>query len=198
MNKLKVLVVLLMIVGFAPAKSVHTSAPIILEYEFKSGRERLLGDLKKIKEKQKAAPKPEPPTEVTPAVEPVVESCSNSCGLSEYEVELLCELVECEAGGESFDGKVAVAQVVLNRINSSSFPNSMEGVVYQSGQFQPAMDGILGSKIPSDDTRAAVNSALQGANIVGDCLYFWAAYVSQDNPIWNNGYTYQIGNHVFN
>ena len=92
------------------------------------------------------------------------------------EVTLLAALIYCEAGNQPYEGKVAVGSVVLNRVSSSRYPNTMEKVIYQRGQFTPAMTGklarILASgRIPSACYDAAYD-ALQGAKPVGNCLYF--------------------------
>ncbi len=94
---------------------------------------------------------------------------------SEDDVALLAALIYCEAGGESREGKVAVGAVVVNRVKSSSYPNTISGVVYQSGQFTPAATGklarILSQGANSDCYEAAVAS-LNGENPIGDKLHF--------------------------
>ena len=104
---------------------------------------------------------------------------------------LLGAIIQCEADGESYDGKLAVGSVVLNRVKSSYFPNTVAGVIYQSGQFSPVTSGRLAYRL-----EAGVNSTcLQAAqdvldgNITVSCLYFCA----------NNGIISGtvIGNHVF-
>lgn len=92
------------------------------------------------------------------------------------EVKLLAALIFCEAGNQSYQGKVAVGSVVMNRIKSGRFPNSLEGVVYQRGQFTPAMTGKLArvlssGRIPSSCYDAA-QDALNGAKPVGNALFF--------------------------
>jgi hypothetical protein len=92
------------------------------------------------------------------------------------EVRLLAALIYCEAGNQSYTGKVAVGSVVMNRISSSRFPNTLEGVVYQRGQFTPARSGKLArvlasGNIPSSCYEAA-REALEGAKPVGNALYF--------------------------
>lgn len=91
------------------------------------------------------------------------------------DVSLLAAIIYCEAGNQSRDGKVAVGAVVLNRVASSSFPNSIHDVIYQSGQFTPAYSGSLASAlasgVPSDCVEAA-QAALNGENPVGGALYF--------------------------
>ena len=90
--------------------------------------------------------------------------------------ELLAGLIYCEAGNQSWDGKVAVGAVVLNRVASSSFARTIKGVIYESGQFSPAGSGWLDSviangSIPSSCYDAA-DAALAGENPIGSAMYF--------------------------
>lgn len=91
------------------------------------------------------------------------------------DLAMLAALIECEAGGESYTGKVAVGAVVLNRVRSGSFPNDIAGVIYQSGQFSPVSSGkfqsVLSRGARSDCYEAAA-AALAGENPIGNCLYF--------------------------
>ena len=91
------------------------------------------------------------------------------------DVSLLAALIYCEAGNQSREGKVAVGAVVMNRIASSSYPGTIREVVYQSGQFSPAISGwldqVLASGAPSDCYEAA-QAALNGENPVPGALYF--------------------------
>ena len=84
-------------------------------------------------------------------------------------------MIYCEAGNQSREGKVAVGAVVMNRIASSSYPGSIREVIYQSGQFSPAITGwldqVLASGAPSDCYEAA-QAALNGENPVPGALYF--------------------------
>lgn len=91
------------------------------------------------------------------------------------ELDLLAAIIECEAGGESHTGKVAVGAVVLNRVRSGSFPNTITEVVYQSGQFSPVASGKLASVLSRgarSDCYQAAQDALNGSNPVGGALYF--------------------------
>lgn len=107
-----------------------------------------------------------------------------------YEQSLLAALIFCEAGGEPYEGQVAVGAVVLNRVRSGIFPNSISEVIYQSGQFGPAMTGKLDSVLADGRTTEscyqAAADALAGANPVGAALYFG-----------NGDYGQLIGNHWF-
>lgn len=107
------------------------------------------------------------------------------------DLELLAALIECEAGGEPYEGKLAVGSVVLNRVASSHFPNSVVGVIYQSGQFSPVASGrfatVLARGADASSTQAA--QEVIGGRITVKCLYFRR----------NNGRIQGtvIGNHVF-
>lgn len=105
---------------------------------------------------------------------------------------LLAAIIHCEARGESYEGQVAVGAVVLNRVRSKAYPDTIRGVVYAPGQFTPAMTGKLDQVLASGDINAscikAAKEALSGYSNVGDRLYF------RRND-GRNGLV--IGNHVF-
>lgn len=98
--------------------------------------------------------------------------------LSDKDQEALLRIVEAEAGGEDQEGKLLVANVVLNRVNSELFPDSVVEVVMQReqgiAQFSPTVDGRYQSVKVSDDTREAVDRALYGEDISQGALYFCA------------------------
>lgn len=98
--------------------------------------------------------------------------------LSDKDYDTLLRIVEAEAGGEDQDGKLLVANVVLNRVNSELFPNSVWDVVMQReqgiAQFSPTVDGRFQSVRVSEDTVAAVERALYGEDISQGALYFCA------------------------
>lgn len=104
--------------------------------------------------------------------------------------KLLASIIYCEAGNQSFTGQVAVGSVVLNRMANEAYPDTMEEVIYQPGQFCPAGSGWL-DRVRSTDgytesAMQAAEAALAGENPIGDCLYFD-----------QGGYGYQIGAHYF-
>ncbi len=108
------------------------------------------------------------------------------------EVDILAALIQCEAGGEPYEGQVAVGAVVMNRVRSGGYPNTITDVIYASGQFVPASKGKMESLILNGTTKAscrqAANEAINGACNVGDALHFRR----------NNGRAgLVIGNHVF-
>lgn len=95
------------------------------------------------------------------------------------ELNLLAAIIHCEAGGEEMTGRIAVGAVVLNRVLSTEFENSIQEVVYAPGQFTPAMTGLLDQTLAEgidDECYAAAKAALNGENPVGDCLYFNCGY----------------------
>lgn len=107
------------------------------------------------------------------------------------DLDLLAALIYCEAGGESYEGKLAVGSVVMNRVRSAGYPNTIFGVIYASGQFTPAMNGKVEQRIalgsPASCYQAA-QEALNGVSNVGDFTRFRRA---------GNVDGYIIGNHVF-
>lgn len=89
--------------------------------------------------------------------------------------ELMASIIYCEAGNQPYEGQVAVGAVIMNRVKSGSYPNSIEEVIYQSGQFGPATTGWLNrvrsSKGYSQTALQAAVDALNGSNPIGSCLY---------------------------
>lgn len=106
--------------------------------------------------------------------------------------ELLAALIYCEAGGESYEGQLAVGSVVMNRVHSAAYPGSVSGVIYQSGQFSPVASGrlatVLGSGLTSASCTQAAEEVLNG-NITNGFLHF-----RRNNGIIEGTV---IGNHVF-
>lgn len=104
--------------------------------------------------------------------------------------KLMASIIFCEAGNQSHEGQVAVGAVIMNRVRDGAFPDTVEEVIYQSGQFGPVATGWL-DRVRSTDgyTEAAMQAAkdaLAGANPIGNCLYFD-----------QGGYGMQIGAHYF-
>lgn len=100
-----------------------------------------------------------------------------AAGVSQSDLDLLAAIIQCEAGGESYTGKVAVGACVLNRMESGSFPDTISDVIYQSGQFTPAMTGSLDQTLAEGaraDCYEAAQAALAGENPIGDLLFFHA------------------------
>ena len=106
--------------------------------------------------------------------------------------DLLACLIYCEAGNQPYVGQVAVGAVVINRVRSAAYPNTVSGVIYQPRQFTPAGSGRLATRLALGATSAcyqAADEAMQGATPVGNCLYFRTVIPQINGTI--------IGDHVF-
>ena len=124
-------------------------------------------------------------------------SSSSSSAAVSADQYLLARLVYAEARGESYKGKVAVAAVVLNRVRSSAFPNTISGVIYQSNAFESVGNGSI-NKTPDSDCLRAAREAMNGWDPTGGCLYFYnAAQVSTGSWIKTRTVKTVIGNHSF-
>ncbi len=110
---------------------------------------------------------------------------------SSSDLTLLAALIQCEAGGESYEGKLAVGSVVMNRVSSSHFPNTVAGVIYQGGQFSPVASGRFASVLAKGAYRSCTQAASEvlGGNITIGTLYFRVNDGSIPGTV--------IGNHVF-
>lgn len=114
------------------------------------------------------------------------------------EIELLQRLVQAETSGEDYLGKVAVATVVLNRIESDEFPDSIHDVIMQKGQFQPVGSGVIWKSEPTDETVQAVADALVQKDNMQNIVWFMNPETATTNWIAETQeQVEQIGNHVF-
>ena len=106
-----------------------------------------------------------------------VGTTSRSAQSASYDdTTLLACLIQCESG--SYEGQLAVANVILNRVNSSKYPNSISGVIYAAGQFSPVRSGKLAARLekgPSATALEAATDALNGTNNIGDFVHFRSA-----------------------
>ena len=114
----------------------------------------------------------------------------------ESDVSLLAHCVYGEARGEPYVGKVAVAAVVLNRVRSSSFPNTISGVIYQEGAFTCVSDGQL-YLTPDEDAYRAARDALNGWDPTYGCLYYYNPATAVSAWIWSREVRLTIGAHSF-
>jgi spore germination cell wall hydrolase CwlJ-like protein len=107
--------------------------------------------------------------------------------------KLLANLIYCEAGSEPYSGQVAVGAVVINRVLSSVYPNTVVGVIYQNKQFSPVNDGHLALALAKDSATAscyqAADEAMSGVTNVGQCVYFRTPIAGLEGI--------QIGGHIF-
>ena len=123
-----------------------------------------------------------------------VSASSQSGGSGD--VELLARLISAEARGEPYTGQVAVGAVVLNRIESPAFPNSMSGVIYQSGAFTCLSDGQFWGTV-TDSSYKAARDALNGWDPSGGALYYFNPNTATSSWIWSRPVLAVIGKHYF-
>ena len=121
---------------------------------------------------------------------------SGSSSTSSNDLNLLARLVYAEARGESYTGQVAVAAVVLNRVKSSSFPNTVAGVIYQSGAFSVVNDGQI-NLTPNATAKKAAQDAINGWDPTYGALYYFNPNTATSSWIWSRPVTVVIGNHRF-
>lgn len=129
----------------------------------------------------------------------IYTSSGNSSGSSSSnsnDLNLLARVVYGEARGESYTGQVAVAAVVLNRVKSSSFPNSVSGVVYQSGAFDAVRDGQI-NLTPNSTAKKAAQDALNGWDPSYGAIYYFNPSTATNKWIWSRPVTVTIGKHRF-
>jgi len=113
------------------------------------------------------------------------------------EVNLLSRLIMGEATNEPFTGQVAVGAVVLNRVRSPEFPNTVPGVVYQPWAFESVVNGLIWSRSPSAVQIRAAQLALNGWDPTYGALFFWNPAKPVNPWIWTRQIITQIGRHVF-
>ena len=121
---------------------------------------------------------------------------STSTTANSSNVNLLARLVHGEARGEPYTGQVAVAAVVLNRVKSSNFPNTISGVIYQSGAFTAVSDGQINLTPNSTSTKAA-QDALNGWDPSYGAIYYFNPSTATNKWIWSRPVTVTIGKHRF-
>lgn len=115
---------------------------------------------------------------------------------SSGDVALLARLISAEARGEPYNGQVAVGAVVLNRMKHPSFPNTMSGVIYQSGAFSCIDDGQFNQPV-SDVCYQAARDALNGADPSGGAIYYFNPATATSKWIWSRPLIVVIGKHRF-
>jgi len=121
---------------------------------------------------------------------------AGSASIISADHRLLAKLVYAEARGESYKGQVAVAAVVLNRVASASFPNTISGVIFQSGAFSCVSNGAINNTPDGTAIRAALD-ALNGWDPTGGCLYYYNPRATKDQWIRTRTVKTVIGNHSF-
>ena len=129
----------------------------------------------------------------------IMNSSNSSSGSSssyQNDLNLLARIVYGEARGELYTGQVAVAAVVLNRVKSSSFPNTVSGVIYQKGAFDAVSDGQF-NLTPNSTAKKAAQDALNGWDPTYGAIYYFNPATATNKWIWSRPMTVTIGNHRF-
>lgn len=129
----------------------------------------------------------------------IYNSSSTSTGSSSSNssnVNLLAKLIYGEARGEPYTGQVAVGAVVMNRVKSSSFPNSISGVIYQSGAFDVVRDGQINLS-PDSTAKKAAQDAINGWDPSYGAIYYFNPSTATNKWIWSRPMTVTIGRHRF-
>ncbi len=123
-------------------------------------------------------------------------SSTSSSSQSSSDLYLLAKCVYAEARGEPYEGQVAVAAVILNRVKSASFPNTIAGVIYQPYAFTAVSDGQI-NLTPNDTAYKAAQDALNGWDPTYGCLYYYNPATATSSWIWSRKTVVTIGKHVF-
>ena len=121
---------------------------------------------------------------------------SSSSSGSEREIYLLAACIYGEARGEPYKGQVAIGAVILNRVRSSKFPNSIAGVIYQSGAFDAVSDGQINLS-PNETAKKAARDAMNGWDPTGGCLYYYNPATATNGWMLSKAISIRIGKHAF-
>lgn len=121
---------------------------------------------------------------------------SNDLGLTDKDLKMMANAVYGESRGEPYEGQVAVAAVILNRVRSSQFPNTATGVIFQPGAFTAVADGQIWLT-PNDSALKAVKDAVSGWDPSDGCLYYFNPETATSKWIWSRPQYKKIGKHIF-
>ncbi len=117
---------------------------------------------------------------------------------SASDLQLMARAINGEARGEPYEGQVAVGAVILNRVKSSQFPNTIAGVIYQSGAFTAVADGQINAPIDENSTvYKAAQDAMNGWDPTGGCIYYFNPATATNKWIWSRPVVKTIGKHRF-
>ena len=123
---------------------------------------------------------------------------SYAAGSSNSDIQLMARAINGEARGEPYEGQVAVGAVILNRVKSSQFPNTIAGVIYQAGAFTAVSDGQINVPIDEGSTvYKAARDAMNGWDQTGGCIYYFNPDTATNKWIWSRPYVKTIGKHRF-
>lgn len=128
---------------------------------------------------------------ISSSSKPASSNSSNNTDLN-----LLSKLVHAEARGEPYKGMVAVAATVLNRVSNSKFPNTIAGVIYQSGAYTCVSDGQI-NLAPNEQAKKAAQDAINGWDPTSGCIYYFNPNTATSGWIWSRPQVMTIGSHIF-
>ncbi len=126
----------------------------------------------------------------------ITSTTSSSSSDNSSNLNLLAHLIYAEARGEPYTGQVAIGGVVLNRVKSSSFPNTIPGVIYQAGAFTPVQNGQINLE-PNSTARKAAQDALNGWDPSYGSIYYFNPATATNKWIWSRPLVVTIGKHRF-
>lgn len=121
---------------------------------------------------------------------------SNRLGFTDNDLQMMANAVYGEARGEPYEGQVAVAAVIINRLKSPSFPNTIYGVIFQPGAFTAVADGQIWLT-PNEKAKQAVEDAINGWDPSGGCEYYFNPVTATSKWIWTRTQIKTIGKHIF-
>ena len=123
---------------------------------------------------------------------------SYAAGSNNSDIQLMARAINGEARGEPYEGQVAVGAVILNRVKSSQFPNTIAGVIYQAGAFTAVADGQINVPIDEGSTvYKAARDAMNGWDPTGGCIYYFNPDTATNKWIWSRPHVKTIGKHRF-
>ena len=126
------------------------------------------------------------------------QNTSYAATTSSSDIQLMARAINGEARGEPYEGQVAVGAVILNRVKSSQFPNTIAGVIYQSGAFTAVADGQINVPIAEGSSvYKAAKDAMNGWDPTGGCIYYFNPDTATNKWIWSRPYVKTIGKHRF-
>ena len=126
------------------------------------------------------------------------KTMASSAGSSTSDLQLMARAINGEARGESYEGQVAVGAVIMNRVKSSSFPNTIAGVIYEPGAFTAVSDGQINHPIAESSTvYKAAQDALNGWDPTNGCIYYFNPNTATSSWIWSRTIVKTIGKHHF-
>lgn len=127
-----------------------------------------------------------------------IQNISYAASSHTSDVQLMARAINGEARGEPYEGQVAVGAVILNRVKSPQFPNTIAGVIYQSGAFTAVADGQINVPISEGSTvYKAAQDALNGWDPTGGCIYYFNPDTATNKWIWSRPLVKTIGKHRF-